>query len=77
LLETIGAILLTLGIFTRTVAFLISGEMAIGYWSMHVPNNFFPIANGGEVMVLYCFAFLYLAAAGPGKWSLDRQFRGA
>jgi putative oxidoreductase len=77
LLETIGAILLTLGIFTRTVAFLISGEMAIGYWSMHVPNNFFPIANGGEVMVLYCFAFLYLAAAGPGKWSLDHRFRAA
>lgn len=77
LLETIGSTLLTLGIFTRIVAFLISGEMAIGYWWMHVPNNFFPIANGGEVMVLYCFAFLYLAAAGPGKWSLDHQFRDA
>lgn len=77
LLETIGSTLLTLGLFTRIVAFLISGEMAVGYWWMHVPNNFFPIANGGEVMVLYCFAFLYLAAAGPGKWSLDRLFRDA
>ena len=65
--------LLTLGIFTRIVAFLLSGEMAVGYWWMHVPNSFFPIANGGEVMVLYCFAFLYFAAAGPGKWSLDRR----
>ena len=77
LLETIGSTLLTLGIFTRIVAFVISGEMAVGYWWMHVPNSFFPIANGGEVMVLYCFAFLYLTAAGPGKWSLDRRFRGA
>ena len=77
LLETIGATLLTLGIFTRIAAFLLSGELAVGYWWMHVPNNFFPIANGGEVMVLYSFAFLYFAAAGPGKWSLDQWFRGA
>jgi putative oxidoreductase len=77
LLETIGSTLLTLGIFTRIVAFLLSGELAVGYWWMHVPNSFFPIANGGEVMVLYCFAFLYLAATGPGKWSLDQRFRSA
>ena len=77
LLETIGSTLLTLGIFTRIVAFLLSGELAIGYWWMHVPNSFFPIANGGEVMVLYSFAFLYFAAAGPGKWSLDQRFRDA
>jgi putative oxidoreductase len=76
-LETLGSILITFGIFTRVAAFVISGEMAIGYWWMHVPNNFFPIANGGEVMVLYCFAFLYLAAAGGGKWSIDRSFMGA
>jgi len=76
LLETIGSTLLTLGLFTRIVAFLLSGELAVGYWWMHVPNSFFPIANGGEVMVLYSFAFLYFAAAGPGKWSLDHRFRG-
>src|SRR5438105_10601006 len=70
ILETAGSVLITLGIFTRVAAFLLSGEMAVGYWWMHVPNNFFPIANGGEVMVLYCFAFLFLAAAGGGKWEL-------
>lgn len=69
-LETVGSVLITLGIFTRITAFVLSGEMAVGYWWMHVPNSFYPIANGGEVMVLYCFAFLYLAAAGGGKWGL-------
>lgn len=72
-LETVGSVLITLGIYTRITAFVLSGEMAVGYWWMHVPNSFFPIANGGEVMVLYCFAFLYLAAAGGGKWALGRK----
>jgi putative oxidoreductase len=72
-LETVGAVLITLGIFTRTVAFVLSGEMAVGYWWMHVPNSFYPIANGGEVMVLYCFVFLYFSAAGSGKWSVDHR----
>ena len=76
-LETIGAVLITLGIFTRTVAFILSGEMAVGYWWMHVPNSFYPIANGGEVMVLYCFVFLYFAAAGSGKWSVDHRVTAA
>jgi putative oxidoreductase len=76
-LETLGSILITFGIATRVAAFVLSGEMAVGYWWMHVPNSIFPIANGGEVMVLYCFAFLYLAAAGGGKWSVDRGFAGA
>jgi putative oxidoreductase len=69
-LETLGSILVTFGVFTRIVAFVLSGEMAVGYWWMHVPNSFYPIANGGEVMVLYCFVFLYLAAAGGGRWTL-------
>lgn len=71
-LETIGGILVTLGIRTRIVAFLLSGEMAVGYWWMHVRNSFYPIANGGEAMVLYCFVFLYLAAAGGGRWTFTR-----
>lgn len=71
--ETIGGTLITLGLFTRVVAFLVSGEMAVGYWMMHVPQSFYPIKNGGEVMVLYCFAFLYFAAVGPGPFSLDAK----
>lgn len=71
-LETLGAILVTFGIRMRIVAFILSGEMAVGYWWMHVRNSFYPIANGGEVMVLYCFVFLYLAAAGGGRWTLSR-----
>jgi len=69
--------LITLGIFTRITAFVLSGEMAVGYWWMHVPNSIFPIANGGEVMVLYCFAFLYFAAAGGGKWAIGGLFADA
>lgn len=70
-LETIGGVLVTLGLFTRIFAFLLSGEMAVGFWWMHVPRSLYPIANGGEVMVLYCFAFLYIAAMGAGPWSID------
>lgn len=72
ILETAGGILVTLGISTRITAFVLSGEMAIGYWWMHARNSIYPIANGGEVMVLYSFAFLYLAAAGGGKWQFSR-----
>src|SRR6266566_3902863 len=77
ILETAGSVLITLGIFTRITAFVLSGEMAVGYWWMHVPNSIFPIANGGEVMVLYCFAFLYFAAAGGGKWAIGGWFADA
>ena len=73
ILETFGGTAIALGLYTRLFAFLVSGEMAVGYWTMHVPRSFFPMANGGEVMVLYCFAFLYIAAAGPGPWSLDAR----
>jgi putative oxidoreductase len=76
-LETVGGTMLMFGLFTRLVAFLLSGEMAIGYWWMHVPRSFFPLANGGEVMVLYCFVFLFIAAVGAGPWSVDAQMKRA
>jgi len=77
LLETIGGTLVALGLFTRIAAFLLSGEMAIGYWALHVPQSFYPIMNGGEIMVLYSFGFLYFAAKGPGPWSLDAKLKQA
>ena len=72
MLELVGGALLVFGLFTRPVAFLLSGEMAIGYWMSHAPRGFFPILNGGDAAILYCFIFLYLAFAGGGAWSLDR-----
>ena len=77
LLETICGALVAFGLFTRIAAFLLSGEMAIGYWALHVPQSFYPILNGGEIMVLYSFAFLYFAAKGPGPWSLDAKLKAA
>ena len=77
LLETICGALVALGLFTRLAAFLLSGEMAIGYWALHVPQSVYPILNGGEIMVLYSFAFLYFAAKGPGPWSLDAKLKAA
>jgi putative oxidoreductase len=71
-LELIGGLLLLLGLFTRPVAFILSGEMAVAYFLSHAPRNLFPILNMGELAVVYCFVFLYLAAAGGGPWSLDR-----
>ena len=76
-LETVCGALVALGLFTRIAAFLLSGEMAIGYWALHVPQSFYPILNGGEIMVLYSFAFLYFAAKGPGPWSLDAKLKAA
>jgi putative oxidoreductase len=71
ILELVGGILLTLGLGTRLVAFLLSGEMAAAYFIAHAPGGFFPILNHGELAVLYCFVFLYLALAGGGAFSLD------
>jgi putative oxidoreductase len=71
-LETAGGVLLLLGLFTRPVAFLLAGEMAVAYFKAHLPRSFWPILNGGEPTVLFCFLFLYLAAAGGGEWALDR-----
>jgi putative oxidoreductase len=77
ILETVGGALVTLGLKTRLFAFLLSGELAVGYWWLHAPRSPFPMANGGEAMVLYCFVFLYLAALGAGPWSLDAQMKRA
>lgn len=71
ILEFGGGGMVLLGLFTRPIAFVLSGEMAVAYWWVHVPGSFFPMRNGGEAALLYCFAFLYLAAAGGGSWSLD------
>ena len=71
LLELGGGLLLLLGVFTRPVALILSGEMAFAYFIGHAPRNLYPVLNGGDASILYCFVFLYLAAAGPGPWSLD------
>ena len=70
-IELVGGVLVTLGLFTRVAAFMMSGEMAIGYFLAHAPRSFFPALNGGDPAILYCFAFLYLVFAGAGPWSLD------
>ena len=75
-LELFGGLLVLAGFLTRPVAFLLSGEMAVGYWLVHAPRNFFPVLNGGDAAILFCFIFLYLAAAGPGAWSIDGRRRG-
>ena len=72
-LELVGGFLVLIGLFTRPVAFFLSGEMAFAYFMAHAPNGFWPVLNHGEPAVLYCFIFLYLAAAGGGKWSADRM----
>ena len=70
-LELVGGALLAAGLFTRPVAFVLSGEMAAAYWIGHAPQAFYQIQNGGDAAILYCFVFLYIAAAGGGPWSLD------
>jgi putative oxidoreductase len=70
-IEIVGGTLVTLGLFTRAAAFIMSGEIAIGYFMAHFPKSFWPIVNQGEAAILYCFIFLYIAAAGPGAWSID------
>lgn len=75
LIELIGGALLVIGLFTRPVAFVLSGTMAVAYFYAHFPRGFFPLLNGGELAVLYCFVFLYIAAAGGGAWSVDRMRR--
>ena len=71
LIEAIGGALLLLGLFTRPVAFITAGEMAVAYFVAHAPGGFWPVVNKGELAVLYCFLWLYVCAAGPGVWSLD------
>lgn len=71
ILEIFGGGLLLVGLFTRPVAFLLSGQMAVAYFQFHAPQSFWPIVNQGQTAVLYCFIWLYLSAAGGGPWSVD------
>ncbi|CAO4155965.1 MULTISPECIES: DoxX family protein [Methylorubrum] len=73
LLELVGGALLVVGLFSRPVAFILSGQMAFAYFIAHAPKSFFPALNGGDAAILFCFVFLYIAFAGPGPWSLDAQ----
>ena len=75
MLELVGGVMIVLGRFPRPVAFVLSRQMAVAYFLAHASRGFYPILNGGELAVLYCFTFLYLAAAGAGPWSLDAQMR--
>jgi putative oxidoreductase len=75
MVELVGSLLVLPGLFTRAAAFVMSGEMAFAYFISHQPRNFFPILNGGDGAILYCFVFLYLAFAGAGPWSLDAAWR--
>ena len=75
-LELVGGALILVGLFTRPVAFVLSGQMAVAYFIAHHPKSFFPVLNGGDAAILYCFVFLYLVAAGPGAWSLDGARQG-
>ena len=70
-IEVIGGTLILLGLFTRPVAFILSGEMAFAYFLGHAGHGFWPVLNQGALAVIYCFLFLYISAAGPGPWSLD------
>ena len=74
-LELIGGLILLFGLFSRPVAFILSGEMAVAYWMFHAPQSTFPSVNGGDAAILYCFVFLLIAAAGPGPWSIDSALR--
>jgi putative oxidoreductase len=71
--EIVGGALVAIGLFARPVAFLLSGEMAVAYFMAHAPKSFFPLLNQGEGAIYFCFAFLYIAAAGPGPWSVNAR----
>lgn len=75
-IELVGGSLLAIGLFTRPVAFILSGDMAVAYFMAHAPQNFFPITNRGDAAILYCFIFFYIFFAGPGPWSVDAMWRG-
>lgn len=75
-IELVGGALVCVGLLTRPAAFVMSGEMAIGYFMFHAPRSFFPLLNGGEAALLFCFIFLFLAAAGGGSVGLGRAFCG-
>jgi putative oxidoreductase len=75
-LEAFGGLLLLVGLFTRPVAFILSGQMAVAYWMAHAPGSIYPAINKGDAAILFCFLFLYIAAAGPGAFSLDAERDG-
>jgi putative oxidoreductase len=70
-IELVGGLMIAAGVFTSLVAFIASGEMAVAYFQAHAPRGLFPVQNGGELAVLYCFIFLYIAARGNGTWSIQ------
>jgi putative oxidoreductase len=72
-IELVGGALLAVGFLTRPVAFILAGDMAVAYFMAHFPKNFLPILNGGDAAILYCFIFLLIFVAGPGRWSVDRN----
>src|SRR5882724_9329699 len=72
-IEVVGGVLLLIGLFTRPVAFILAGDMAVAYFMRHAPRDFFPLVNGGQLAILFCFVFLYLFVAGGGAWSVDQQ----
>jgi putative oxidoreductase len=76
-LEAVGGLLILIGLFTRPVAFVLAGEMAVAYWMFHAPRNVFPVLNGGDAAILYCLVFLLLMFTGPGAWSIDGMRRTA
>ena len=71
MIELVGGVMIVLGLFTRPVAFILAGDMAVAYFIAHAPRGFFPLLNAGELAIIYCFVFLYLAVAGGGEWSVD------
>ena len=77
IIEAVGGLLMLLGLFSRPVAFVLAGEMAVAYFMQHAPRGTWPLVNGGELAVLYCFLWLYICAAGPGPWSVDGLRRRA
>jgi len=70
-IELVAGALIMIGLFSRPAAFIASGQMAVAYWMFHAPQNLYPVANQGDAAILYCFIFLFIAAAGPGAWSID------
>ncbi|WDI31934.1 DoxX family protein [Hyphococcus flavus] len=76
-IELVGGALLLGGLFTRPVAFVLSGQMAVAYWMFHAPANFYPVLNGGDAAILFSFVFLLLVFSGPGAWSLDALRRSS
>ena len=76
MIELVGGVLIVLGLFTRPVAFILAGDMAVAYFIAHAPRGFFPLLNAGELAIIYCFVFFYLAVAGGGVWSLDHLRAG-